>query len=104
MAAMLFRLSAVLGETADRVVASVGLSLMPLLAAPNQAGSPEPRWGLRAVDLHTCVPTAVFPEVARVYASQASAAQEIQIQARTAAELDVLAVRGLGIVGLNASA
>jgi hypothetical protein len=46
----------------------------------------------------------VFPEVARVYASQASAAQEIQIQARTAAELDVLAVRGLGIVGLNASA
>ncbi|MDX6331362.1 MAG: hypothetical protein QOI83_3745, partial [Streptomycetaceae bacterium] len=62
------------------------------------AASREVRSGGQAFDL------AAFPEVVRVYASQASAAQEIQIQARTAAELDVLAVRGLGIVGLNASA
>jgi hypothetical protein len=55
------------------------------------------RSGGQAFDL------AAFPEVVRVYASQASAAQEIQIQARAAAELDVLAVRGLGIVGLNDS-
>jgi hypothetical protein len=46
---------------------------------------------------------AAFPEVVRVYASQASAAEEIQRQARAAAELDVLAVRGLGLIGLNDS-
>lgn len=46
---------------------------------------------------------AAFPEVVRVYASQASAAEEIQRQARAATELDVLAVRGLGLIGLNNS-
>ncbi|MFI6637992.1 helix-turn-helix domain-containing protein [Streptomyces sp. NPDC050504] len=46
---------------------------------------------------------AAFPEVVRVYAGQASAAEEIQQQATTATELDVLAVRGLGLIGLNDS-
>jgi hypothetical protein len=44
---------------------------------------------------------AAFPEVVRVYASQVSAAEEIQRQAGTAAQIDVLAVRGLGLVALN---
>ncbi len=46
---------------------------------------------------------AAFPEVVRVYAAQASAREEIQQQARAARELDVLAVRGLGLIGLNDS-
>ncbi|MCX4663972.1 helix-turn-helix domain-containing protein [Streptomyces uncialis] len=46
---------------------------------------------------------AAFPEVVRVYAAQRSAAEEIQQMAREAAELDVLAVRGLGLIGLNDS-
>ncbi|WDO09980.1 helix-turn-helix domain-containing protein [Streptomyces murinus] len=46
---------------------------------------------------------AAFPEVVRVYAAQRSAAEEIQQQAREASELDVLAVRGLGLIGLNDS-
>ncbi|MGW0368579.1 helix-turn-helix domain-containing protein [Streptomyces coeruleorubidus] len=46
---------------------------------------------------------AAFPEVVRVYATQKSAAEEIQQQAREAQELDVLAVRGLGLIGLNES-
>lgn len=44
-----------------------------------------------------------FPEVVRVYAAQHSAAVEIRQQAKEAAELDVLAVRGLGLIGLNDS-
>jgi transcriptional regulator with XRE-family HTH domain len=59
------------------------------------APSRETRSGGAAFDL------AAFPEVVRVYASQASAADEIQRQAATAAEVDVLAVRGLGLVALN---
>ncbi|WP_436772082.1 helix-turn-helix domain-containing protein [Yinghuangia sp. YIM S09857] len=46
---------------------------------------------------------AAFPEVVRVYSAQAAAASEIQRQARQAAEVDVLAVRGLGLIGLNDS-
>ncbi|MFE5868305.1 helix-turn-helix domain-containing protein [Streptomyces roseifaciens] len=46
---------------------------------------------------------AAFPEVVRVYSSQASAAEEIQRQASTATEVDVLAVRGLGLLALNDS-
>lgn len=61
------------------------------------AAGRERRGGSTAFDL------AAFPEVVRVYASQASAAEEIQQQARTATELDVLAVRGLGLIGLNDS-
>lgn len=59
------------------------------------AASRDVRKGGAAFDL------AAFPEVVRVYASQASAAEEIQRQAGTAAEIDVLAVRGLGLVALN---
>ena len=59
------------------------------------APSRQARGGNAAFDL------AAFPEVVRVYASQASAAEEIQRQAATAMEIDVLAVRGLGLVALN---
>ncbi len=61
------------------------------------AASREKRTGGAAFDL------AAFPEVVRVYAAQNSAAEEIQQQAREAVELDVLAVRGLGLLGLNDS-
>jgi len=59
------------------------------------AASREVRKGGVAFDL------AAFPEVVRVYSAQASAAEDIQQQAESAAELDVLAVRGLGLVALN---
>ncbi|MFI6700629.1 helix-turn-helix domain-containing protein [Streptomyces sp. NPDC050509] len=61
------------------------------------AAGREKRGGGAAFDL------AAFPEVVRVYASQASAREEIQQQARAAGQLDVLAVRGLGLIGLNDS-
>ncbi|MFD0384868.1 helix-turn-helix domain-containing protein [Streptomyces stramineus] len=61
------------------------------------AVSREVRSGGTAFDL------TAFPEVVRVYSSQASAAEEIQRQARSATEVDVLAVRGLGLIGLNDS-
>lgn len=61
------------------------------------AASGERRAGGAAFDL------AAFPEVVRVYAAQSSAAEEIQQQARQARALDVLAVRGLGLIGLNDS-
>ncbi|GHG72588.1 hypothetical protein GCM10018779_48060 [Streptomyces griseocarneus] len=57
----------------------------------------EKRSGGVAFDL------AAFPEVVRVYSAQGSAAQEIQQHACEAEELDVLAVRGLGLIGLNDS-
>ncbi|WP_030245913.1 helix-turn-helix domain-containing protein [Streptomyces sp. NRRL S-350] len=46
---------------------------------------------------------AAFPEIVRVYSDQASAAAEIQRAARSAADLDVLAVRGLGLLALRDS-
>jgi transcriptional regulator with XRE-family HTH domain len=61
------------------------------------AAGREKRTGGAAFDL------AAFPEVVRVYAAQNAAAEEIQQQARTTQELDVLAVRGLGLIGLNDS-
>ncbi|MFF5566636.1 helix-turn-helix domain-containing protein [Streptomyces sp. NPDC012623] len=61
------------------------------------AVSREKRSGGAAFDL------AAFPEVVRVYSAQAAARDEIQQQARAAVELDVLAVRGLGLIGLNDS-
>ena len=61
------------------------------------AASREKRSGGAAFDL------AAFPEVVRVYSAQASAREEIQQQARAASELDILAVRGLGLIGLNDS-
>lgn len=61
------------------------------------AASREKRVGGAAFDL------AAFPEVVRVYSSQAAARDEIRQHASAAAELDVLAVRGLGLIGLNDS-
>lgn len=61
------------------------------------ASSRDKRAGGAAFDL------TAFPEVVRVYAAQTAAAEEIQQQAREAKELDVLAVRGLGLIGLNDS-
>ncbi|MCC9306957.1 helix-turn-helix domain-containing protein [Kitasatospora sp. RB6PN24] len=46
---------------------------------------------------------AAFPEVVRVYSDQGTAALEIQRAARAAHEIDVLAVRGLGLLGLRDS-
>ncbi|GAB3169644.1 hypothetical protein GCM10027059_34910 [Myceligenerans halotolerans] len=46
---------------------------------------------------------AAFPEIVRVYPDQRSAATEIRQIARESAEIDVLAVRGLGLLGLNDS-
>jgi transcriptional regulator with XRE-family HTH domain len=57
----------------------------------------ENRPGGAAFDL------AAFPEIVRVYSDQAGAAAEIQRSARSAREVDVLAVRGLGLLGLNDS-
>ncbi|WP_262387249.1 helix-turn-helix transcriptional regulator [Streptomyces sp. TRM49041] len=56
----------------------------------------QPRGGA-AFDL------AAFPEVVRVYSAQRPAAEEIQQQVRSASALDMLAVRGLGLIGLNDS-
>jgi len=61
------------------------------------ASNRDRRRGGQAFDL------AAFPEIVRVYSSQADAASEIQRQARAAVQLDVLAVRGLGLIGLNDS-
>lgn len=61
------------------------------------AAGRERRFGGAAFDL------AAFPEVVRVYSAQASAREEMQQQVRGAAELDILAVRGLGLIGLNDS-
>ncbi|MEV0115107.1 helix-turn-helix domain-containing protein [Streptomyces sp. NPDC050844] len=59
--------------------------------------SSDVRSGGTAFDL------AAFPEVVRVYATQAAASEDIQQLAAVAQELDVLAVRGLGLIGLNDS-
>ncbi|MFD4242755.1 helix-turn-helix domain-containing protein [Streptomyces sp. NPDC058525] len=61
------------------------------------AAGRERRSGGAAFDL------AAFPEVVRVYSAQAAAREEIQQQVRDAKELDILAVRGLGLIGLNDS-
>lgn len=47
--------------------------------------------------------TAMSAEISRVYPSQAPVADEIRRRANEANELDVLAVRALGIIGLNDS-
>ncbi|MFB6888182.1 helix-turn-helix domain-containing protein [Kitasatospora sp. NPDC056327] len=46
---------------------------------------------------------AAFPEIVRVYSDQASAAAEIQRSTRAALEIDVLAIRGLGLLALRDS-
>ncbi|MDT3395422.1 helix-turn-helix transcriptional regulator [Streptomyces sp. B1866] len=67
-----------------------GRRLLGLAPASDSDGGP-------AFDL------AAFPEVVRVYSSQDGAAEEIQRQARSAQDLDILAVRGLGLIGLSRS-
>ncbi|MGW5445430.1 helix-turn-helix domain-containing protein [Streptomyces asiaticus] len=66
-------------------------NLLGLASARNRCG------GGRAFDL------AAFPEVVRVYATQADASEDIRQLAVLAKQLDVLAVRGLGIIGLRDS-
>lgn len=44
-----------------------------------------------------------LPEVVQVYPGQAAASEDIRQLAASAEELDVLAVRGLGLIGLNDS-
>lgn len=62
------------------------------------ASARDTRSGGQAFDL------AAFPEVVRVYATQAAASQDIRQLAASALQLDVLAVRGLGrLVGLKDS-
>lgn len=61
------------------------------------ASARDPRSGGQAFDL------AAFPEVVRVYATQAAASQDIRQLAASARQVDVLAVRGLGLVGLKDS-
>ncbi|MER8235241.1 helix-turn-helix transcriptional regulator [Streptomyces sp. NPDC094049] len=61
------------------------------------AASREKRTGGAAFDL------VAFPEVVRVYSSQSASRTEIRQHAAAAQELDVLAVRGLGLIGLNDS-
>ncbi|MEU0845801.1 helix-turn-helix transcriptional regulator [Streptomyces sp. NPDC005962] len=46
---------------------------------------------------------AAFPEVVHVYARQVAASEDIKQLAASAEELDVLAVRGLGLIGLKDS-
>ncbi|QKW24163.1 helix-turn-helix domain-containing protein [Kitasatospora sp. NA04385] len=46
---------------------------------------------------------AAWPEIVRVYSAQDAAAAEIQHAARATGEIDVLAVRGLGLLGLSNS-
>ncbi|MFD7507512.1 helix-turn-helix domain-containing protein [Streptomyces sp. NPDC059850] len=46
---------------------------------------------------------AAFPEVVHVYAQQVAASEDIRQRAASAEELDVLAVRGLGLIGLKDS-
>ncbi|MFF4737564.1 helix-turn-helix domain-containing protein [Streptomyces sp. NPDC001262] len=45
----------------------------------------------------------MHPEVVRVYPAQSAAAQDIRQQAQDMSELDILAVRGLGLFGFNDS-
>jgi len=57
-----------------------------------------PRYGGRAAD--GSLPST---EITRVFPDQAAAASEIRLLARQATAIDVLAVRGLGLLGLNHS-
>ncbi|MCX2971143.1 MULTISPECIES: helix-turn-helix domain-containing protein [Streptomyces] len=67
--------------------------LLGLAPARERRTAPEPA----AFEL------AAFPEILRVYPRQAGAAEEIQRAAVAAREIDVLAVRGLGLLALNDS-
>jgi transcriptional regulator with XRE-family HTH domain len=57
--------------------------------------------GLAPVRPHAAFPLAALAEVTEIYPSQAAAAHEIRLAAMVAERLDVVAVRGLGILGMN---
>ena len=57
--------------------------------------------GLAPVGPHAAFPLAALAEVTEIYPSQAAAAQAIRHTAMAAERLDVVAVRGLGILGMN---
>lgn len=57
--------------------------------------------GLAPLGPHAAFPLAELSEVTAVYPSQAAAAKAIRTAAEQAQRVDVLAVRGLGILGLN---
>lgn len=57
--------------------------------------------GLAPRGPHAAFPLAAHADVTAIYPSQAAAALDIRLAASHAAHLDVLAVRGLGILGLN---
>ncbi len=57
--------------------------------------------GLAPQGPHAAFPLAALSEVTAIYPSQAAAAQAIRSAAQVARRVDVLAVRGLGILGLN---
>jgi antitoxin component HigA of HigAB toxin-antitoxin module len=57
--------------------------------------------GLAPVGPHAAFPLAELSEVTAIYPSQAAAAEAIRHAAGTARRVDILAVRGLGILGMN---
>ena len=57
--------------------------------------------GLAPVGPHAAFPLAKLSEVTEIYPGQAAAARAIRTAAAGARQVDVLAVRGLGILGLN---
>lgn len=67
-----------------------------LRAVRKYGGISQSRIAVDRRDVGAEVVLAVFPEIAPDYDAQAAAREEIQRHARTAAALDVLAVRGLG--------
>ncbi|MFD9726166.1 helix-turn-helix domain-containing protein [Streptomyces sp. NPDC059072] len=98
------RVSEIIHDRRDVVRLDVFERIADGLAMPDDArhlmglaAARDRRDGRAAFDL------AAFPEVVRVYEAQAAAREEIQRHARTASTLDVLAVRGLGLIGLTDS-
>lgn len=57
--------------------------------------------GLAPRHPHAAFPLAALSEVTEIFPSQAAAAQAIRTAASDAEQLDVVAVRGLGILGMN---
>lgn len=57
--------------------------------------------GLAPLAPHAAFPLAALSEVTSIYPSQAAASREIRTAATSAGRVDVVAVRGLGILGLN---
>lgn len=57
--------------------------------------------GLAPRQAHAAFPLAALAEVTEIYPSQADAAHAIRAAAAEAHQLDIVAVRGLGILGMN---